>query len=557
MKKFISVIMAICLAVLTMTPAFARDLTRDSDRTSELPTILIAGDGEHIYYDNDTRRMRLESVFTDVFDENEEFSAEEHSAKDIAESIYNVVKPMLFEGVLFGKWDNYYQAIQTEVSELYDPILLDGNGDPKGDSGIWQGRKDENVYNTVHNRTNGTDGRYKWDAYHFWYDWRLDPLQIADELHESIQAIKAVTDKDQVNLLTRCLGTSVVFAYIAKYGTEDIHGWGIDGCTSNGAEFISDALTGDFDIDGNSLARYLSGYNFGTEQPSLQVASDLFSLLENSGVLDGMSLPLRLTIYNKIETGVISALALSTAFTMPCYWALVSADKFDIAMENVFGPEGSRKRQDYAGLIEKIDNYHNEVGLRLDDILLGAKADGINIGIVSKYGTNIVPIIKNGDIVSDSFASVTSSSFGATTSTLGRTLPDEYIAQRVSEGLGAYISPDRQIDASTCLFPDYTWFLKGALHTDWVKGETDLLMDVVDAETQLTCDTSQFSRFLVFSYDDDAVYTMTADNCRTENWDDDAVLPDNTIKGRLTAYFRSLFNFMRSFFSFIVSAFGN
>ena len=551
MKKIVTLILAVLLAASVASPSFARNYTLNSDRTSALPTINIAGDGEFIYYDNYTKHMRMDSFISEAFDEDNEEAPDDQRVKEIAESIFNVVKPMLMEGVLFGRWDNYYDAMYNEVAEIYDPILLDGNGDPKGDSGLSEGRKDENAYNKVHDNKTGADGRYRWNAYNFWYDWRLDPFQTADELNETIQAIKAVTHKDQVNLISRCLGTSVIFAYITKYGTDDIHGWGIDGSTTNGSEFITGALTGDFDIDGNALARFGSGYNDSGKTDIPQVVLDLFSLLENSGALDGMALPLRLTIYNKIEKGVISALALSTAFTMPSFWAIISADKFDIALENVFGPEGSEKRQTYAGLIEKIENYHNTVGVRLDEILLETKDSGTNVGIVSKYGTNIIPIIKDDDLVSDSFASVTSSSFGATTSRLGETLPEDYIAARSAAGYGAYISPDKQIDASTCLLPDCTWFLKGAQHVDWVKGETDLLMDVVDAETQLTCETSLFSRFLVFSYEDDAVYAMTAENCRTENWDDAAVLPGNTLKGRITAYFRSLFNFLRSFFDFI------
>lgn len=553
MKKITSFILSVILALLIITPAYARNYSNDSDRTSALPTILIAGDGEFIYYENDTKRIRMDSFISDSFGEDAG-QPDDQRVKEITESIYNVVRPMLLEGILTGRWDNYYAAMQSEVSELFAPLLLDENGDPKGDSGISHGRKDENAYNKVHDKKSGADGRYKWNAYNFWYDWRLDPLQIADELYETIQAIKTVTHKDQVNLITRCLGTSVVFAYLTKYGAGDIHGWGIDGSTTAGSEFITGALTGDFGIDGNAVSRLLSGYNDSGKTDLPQVVLDLFSLLENSGALDGMTLPVRITIYNKIEKGVISALALSTAFTMPCFWALVSADKFDTAMENVFGPEGSDKRQTYAGLIAKIENYHNTVGVRLNDILLETKDSGTNIGIVSKYGTNIVPIINNADLVSDTFASVTSSSFGATTSKLGETFPEDYIAQRASAGYGAYISPDKQIDASTCLFPDFTWFLKGAQHVDWVKGETDLLMDVVDAQTQLTCETSLFPRFLVFSYKDDAVYAMTAENCRTETWDDAAVLPGKTVKGRITAYFRSLFNFIRSLFVFIRSA---
>jgi hypothetical protein len=44
-------------------------------------------------------------------------------------------------------------------------------------------------------------------------------------------------------------------------------------------------------------------------------------------------------------------------------------------------------------------------------------------------------------------------------------LSDKYINIRVSEGKGKYISPDKQIDASTCLLPDNTWFIKNVDHS--------------------------------------------------------------------------------------------
>lgn len=58
------------------------------------------------------------------------------------------------------------------------------------------------------------------------------------------------------------------------------------------------------------------------------------------------------------------------------------------------------------------------------------------------------------------------SSLGATVSKIGTAFSDEYIESRKALGYEKYISPDRQTDASTCVFPEYTWFLKNAIHDD-------------------------------------------------------------------------------------------
>ena len=76
----------------------------------------------------------------------------------------------------------------------------------------------------------------------------------------------------------------------------------------------------------------------------------------------------------------------------------------------------------------------------------------LNISIISKYGFQMVPICESNAAISDQYASVTRSSFGATTGTVYEPLPDDYIAAREAEGKASYISPDRLVDASTCLF---------------------------------------------------------------------------------------------------------
>ena len=150
----------------------------------------------------------------------------------------------------------------------------------------------------------------------------------------------------------------------------------------------------------------------------------------------------------------------------------------------------------------------------------------------------------------DQYASVKNSSFGATTSTVYGTLPAEYIAAREAEGKGRYISPDRQIDASTCLFPDSTWFTKGARHGNWTRTENELMYTVTTADHQLTIDDFELTQFMVWDSENKTMIPMTAENCQTEYWVADASVDHPTsFLQRLRNYFSALKVWLEQLFS--------
>ena len=146
-----------------------------------------------------------------------------------------------------------------------------------------------------------------------------------------------------------------------------------------------------------------------------------------------------------------------------------------------------------------------------------------------------MPICESSDAVSDQFASVRRSSFGATTGTLYQDLPASYLAERRAAGFGDYLSPDGQVDASTCLFPESTWFIKGSSHSNWSDWELRLMYDIASAKEQLTVGNVCWpSRFVVYSYTNPEVETdgeiapMTTENCDTENWEADDKMDNPT-----------------------------
>ena len=542
--KNIKRVLALLLVVLLLNGlaplVFAEGVHYHTNWGSKVPVVLVGGDGEPLADQDGNEIFR----FVDISN-----ALKSSDGDNLKTSIMNVVKPLLVQGLLTGNYQPYYDALYAEVAELFSNVLLDENGNPRNGSGLsgWrQWSMEDQLSRDV--KLSG-DGSYHLADYQFYYDWRLDPLETAEKLHDHIERGKALTGSPQVALVCRCVGANVVFAYIAKYGTDSLYSLGMDGVVGlHGCEPMSEAISGKFRVNFPAINRLL------VDLQALDMIGELDPLIESTVALAAASPAitmtkeaLRLTIYQKIVEGATSALALSTFFSCPMYWACVNADDYDEAMQYVFGEEGSEKRVKYAGLIEKIENYNTQVRQRMPEILQQIKETVPRVCVISKYGYQLAAVSESADMVSDQIATVYSSSFGATTSKVYETLPESYLAQRIEEGKEAYLSPDGQIDASTCLFPEQTWFAKGARHSNWTWTENDLMYTVVTSEEVLTCDDLDVPRFFVEQNDEYGTWEpMTAENCHTEHWSTER--DDNAPAGfmaKLRAYFKAISVWLR------------
>lgn len=549
MKKIITILLVTILMFSLAVPA-AAGIDVNGTR-SQIPVIRISGDGTPLYNAEGEKVMHFRGLLeTDDSEEDEDNT-------ELYQSIANVLMPFLVEGIVFDQWDNYYNNLQTEIGELFGDALLDNNGNPVNGTGLSQHVLDQKA-DKMANDKKGSKGYYGCDDYWYHYDWRLDPLETVDDFKAFIEAIKATTGSDKVAIISTCLGTNIVTAYIAKYGLDDIHGIAFDGGVAYGSEVLSETISGKFKVDGNAIERVLIDCaNYGLFDVGSFVLATI-DLLTASGALDAVVGVTKEYIYYKVLEGVTSALALSTFFTWPNYWATVTAEDFDTAMNYVFGEEGSEKRAEYAGLIEKLENYDEVVRQNIPEIMQSIKDNGVNLGIMAKYGSQMIPVCESSDMISDQIASVYRASYGATTSTVYDTLSDEYIAQQQADGKGRYISPDKQIDASTCMFPEYTWFYKGATHSNWTSYEMKILYDVVTAERQLTVDDFEWGQFIVYDNDTDTAYKMTEDNCHTEVWEADKEQDaPSTPYGKLFQFIKSIINWFMELIDVISLNFGS
>ncbi len=548
MKKFVSVFLSFLLVLGITSPTLAWVDANESH--SQIPVIRISGDGEALYDMEGNKIFHYKDVAKLLKSDGENGSENSELYKSMAENLL----PAIAKGLATDNWNDLYKSLETEISKIFSNSLLDENGNVTNGSGLSQKRKDQ-MENKRNNSQMGEKGYFAWNDYWFHYDWRLDPMETADEFHSFVQDIKRTTGCEKVGVAATCLGTNIVMAYVAKYGAKDIQGIAMDGSVVGGAEILSDVICAKFDVDPPAVMRILRDVE-GLGMFSLnEFLSATIDMLVQTGLMEGVISTTENLFYDKLVEGVTSAFALSTFYTWPNYWACVTPEDYESAKYYVFGEEGSEKRIKYAGLIEKLDRYDREVRQQVPKLLQKIKDDGANLGIISKYGFQMIPITSTSDAISDQFASVTRSSFGATTSNVYETLSDEYIAQRTAEGKGKYISPDKLIDASTCLYPDYTWFIKGSSHSNWTSYEIKIMFEVASVDRQLTVDDFPYTQFMVYDKPTDSLSPMTTENCDTENWDSaPEIYKPVSITDRIKVAFNAITVWMKLLIEFIIES---
>lgn len=210
-------------------------------------------------------------------------------------------------------------------------------------------------------------------------------------------------------------------------------------------------------------------------------------------------------VYTRVLREVVPDVLMVSYGTMPAVWAMVAAEYFNDAVAYVF----AGKEAQYAGLIKKITRYYENVQLRTEEILRECTADGIEIGVLAKYGYPAIPLSADAEELSDGEALVKHLSFGATTSTYKGTLSDKYINAHDAK----YISADKKIDASTCLFPDTTWFFGRVDHqaTPWQMDYLCQLFFTARSSMDVNTDPA-YPQYLLCDTEAETVVPLTEEN---------------------------------------------
>ncbi|MBQ7296551.1 MAG: hypothetical protein IJW86_10260 [Clostridia bacterium] len=522
MKKTVSLILTVLMFFSIMAPVANAYVDYEA-----LPVIYIRGNGETIYdEDGNEVTVDLDGLFADDGEEGEDG---EEGKNKIIEACANILLPFLTEGLIMDKWDNYGKAIYEELSPLFEKSHLDGNGDPKYGTCVSKTALAQSEAEAKKNK--GTDNWYNFNDFAFCYDWRLSPYDHVERLHEYVETVRANNGNKQVCLVARCFGGSLLTAYLEQYGhLGHVKKAVFSDVLSGGCTIVSKSFSGKIAFDDNSVQRYVRqleqcgelgvGQGFVLTQLTSEIVNRTVDLFKQTTVLDSITGGIE-GLYDKLYQALIPAICFASGIaTQPNYWTCVYEEDFDQAFNLIFGEEGSEARTEYAGLIEKVVTYRERVTADIDGLMLKFRDEyGIHIGIIGKYGYMNAPFTEGEKEPSDALVSLKDSTFGATCADVGKKLTDSYINSRIAENAenAKYISPDKQVDLSTCLFPETTWIIKN-IHHDYGGICEQITMDFFRSK-KLTVDAGgAFPQFIMFDEKTETWRPMTEDDCADYEW---------------------------------------
>lgn len=441
MKKILAFILCLCILSGCLAPVCSADNTATA--TGEKCT---CGYTPVIY----VGPLGNTDIIADKGTDNERVLY--HMTTDTTIKLIAKLIPSLFSLILTKNYDRFGDKLIAAVNEAFGPIGLDGDGNSA-----------ENV--TIDMEWPENPSHKMGEQYYFHYDWRLDPMETAAELDKFIGKVKELTGHNKVSLRSSSMGGVITMSYFSIYGYDDIEAAVFQCCPILGTNMAGELLSRDVALNGRALLEYGIGAYPPSDTESV-LLHILFNCLYYSGLIDAVI---------KLGDGILEHLServfeecLNQSFgTLLGLWSFVPDEYYTKAKS------ATLNESTQAGLIKKADNYHYNVQCKADGLLKGAVDAGVRIMIVAGCGIRSIPLLKTTmEWDSDCTVDTCYASAGATVALYGQTLPDGY-KQKVNDGHN-HISPLGTIDASTCILPEYTWFIKDMLHANCHDGISEL-----------------------------------------------------------------------------------
>lgn len=406
------------------------------------------------------------------------------NSKEIApwptDEILTAVKeciPALASFAVTKDYDALGDAVVPAAKKLFEPSFCEPDGTAKGESGpYFKYPKAEQIN--------------KHSTLSFKYDWRIDPFEIASQLNDFIDYVLEASDCDKVALSCHSLGGVVTLTYLSVYGNSKIYGVAFNTTAIFGEAYTGQLFSGNIEIIADALINYLKyAFEYGEYQ---ELLNSILDILAKAGLTD-MIAELGNNIVEHLLIRTIPEVLMPLFCTWLTLWAMCPDEYVADAMNFMF--KYADPNVDYSQLKEKIVKYNTEV--RANKVQTLKDLDEVaRVAVISRYGYSSIPLTSDWTNMSDGVVDSAYSSFGATTAPYGETFSKEYLDKVDPE----FISPDKTVDTSTCLFPEKTWMVKGFKHAENSRD----LDDMIDAllyhpKKEATVDTyDQYPRFLKY-----------------------------------------------------------
>lgn len=499
--KVIAILMSLAIVFSPVISAFAQDL--EAGYEQDCPYIYVHG-------------FMGSTIYCDASNPNSDVAwppATDKILGAVEEALPSIGK-LLFD----GDYDKFCDTLLPLAKELLSDVMLSPNGEIENKSGIiWEYPEKETI--TPESTVN------------FIYDWRLDPCEIAKQLDKYIDYVLEASGCDKVVLEGHSLGGVILNTYSTLYGNSKIKTYIFNTTAVFGETYTGELMTGQICLEPDALVQYLDAVMDYNEKEKL--LDGIFKLLNDFGIMD-FACKLGNTLLENIFERTAKEILLPMFGGWLSIWAMVPNEMFDDAESYAFNYVYKDDPTDRSILRAKINNFNEKVRAHKTETLNTINEE-CNLYVVSRCGYASIFLTPSYNNLSDTVIDTKYSSFGATCSQYGSTLSAEYLAERNEK----YISPDKTVDASTCLFPDQTWFVRGLLHAEeGVDDMAKMFKALAYYDGQATIDTfEQYPQFLRYNKESDTISI------------DEYVELAKTFFDKIKEFFNRIFDFIASIFS--------
>ena len=468
MKKLISIFLALTIILSSFTIAFASEETEIEKGPCDcdtVPIVYVPGFGAGIYLDPESDNPK--GVYPP-------------SGADIVSAIPEVLLALI--GVFTNNESLFGKMAVRAGNKLLDKLACDENGNPVYNTSIDPFEYPEFDYHQI--ETEDVFVR----SFDYLYDWRLSPIDNANGLKDFIEYIKELTGHDTVMLMCHSQGNTVVAAYLELYGSDGIEKIAFLSPAYQGISILGSLFNKEADISEKAdqlliFLKTVMGEGAGTD-----IVSGLVGMLNKFGLTDSLLKFLQKYLTSQFDLVFDECLK-------PCFgnlagiWTFVPDEYFDNAVEIMFSDNAD------APVLEKIRYYHDNVQVKLADILQETMDNGTEVIICAGYNISTIPVSLTPVVHSDFLIDTEYMSIGATCAPIGETFSSDY-TQAVDCGHN-HISADRCIDASTGAFPEYTWYFSGLNHNDMPDDYRIFLNTYFMSEERMTVSTyEEYPQFM-------------------------------------------------------------
>ena len=436
MKRFIGFVLAIVIALSAVLPVFAM-AEHNPETCTDVPVLIVRG-------------MDFGGLYTDVGTENQA-PAIQADAKKI---VVSALKGLLGSALNLSLDPTVAAAIEI-VSNIFENIKMNPDGTSLHNTGAIEFPLAAINYEEL---CNGVDSEYGMiramieeigdHAYYFNYDWRLDPFVVADKINETVERMVEETGHDKINIACCSMGGVMTLAYLTEYGYERVNRICFMSSTFCGGQVASDLLAGQLEIGDDTL--YNIAYD-GTKD--IPVVGTLMKVLKFIGAFKLVSV-IADKITDKYVDTVNDAVLYPVFGGTLSFWSFVQPEDREAAIDFILKGDPDSNPELYAK-IQALWAMHDGRNALLDEML----ENGVQIAVVAHYDTPLIPVYEGASMNGDGVLETYEMSGYATVAPYGKTLGDDYVAENPE-----YLSPDRVVDLSTAILPEYTYIIKGAPH---------------------------------------------------------------------------------------------